>query len=39
MSAEEAKIYGLVDSVILKTPTSALDSTHSVTDRYLLNGH
>ncbi len=39
MSAEEAKVYGLVDGVILKTPTSVSHSTHSLNDKYQLNGH
>lgn len=39
MSAEEAQAYGLVDSVILKTPTSVPRLNQSLTDKYLLNGH
>lgn len=37
MSAEEAKAYGLIDGVILKTPTSVQSSTNSHIDNQ-LNG-
>ncbi|MBW4632919.1 MAG: ATP-dependent Clp endopeptidase proteolytic subunit ClpP [Iphinoe sp. HA4291-MV1] len=39
MSAEEAKAYGLIDGVILKTPTSSQSSTNSHIDKHQLNGN
>jgi ATP-dependent Clp protease protease subunit len=38
MSAEEAKAYGLIDGVILRTPTSVQSSTNSHIDKHQLNG-
>ncbi|KAB8321174.1 ATP-dependent Clp endopeptidase proteolytic subunit ClpP [Tolypothrix campylonemoides VB511288] len=38
MSAEEAKAYGLIDGVILKTPTSVQSSTNSHIEKHQLNG-
>ncbi|WP_414583052.1 ATP-dependent Clp endopeptidase proteolytic subunit ClpP [Scytonema sp. PCC 10023] len=39
MSAEEAKAYGLIDGVILRTPTSVQSSTNSHIDKHQLNGN
>ncbi|NMG09921.1 ATP-dependent Clp endopeptidase proteolytic subunit ClpP [Brasilonema sp. UFV-L1] len=38
MSAEEAQAYGLIDGVILKTPTSIQSSTNFPMDKHQLNG-